>query len=83
MSSLVIKNFINTYKYVLVSACRGKEINIIPFPRHPINQDHLIEDYTKDPDTFIRTRKINKPEKYEFKSIPSEFPKEYFRYESH
>mgnify|MGYP003675558022 CR=1 FL=1 len=82
MSQLIIKNFVNTYKNVFLSACRGKQIKYIPFPKNPINQDYLIENYTKDLDSYIRTRKIKNPENYYFKPITSEFPKEYFRYES-
>jgi hypothetical protein len=82
MSQLIIKSFVNTYKNVFVSACRGKQIKHIPFPKHPINQDHLIENYTEDLYYYIHTQKMKNPDKYVFKPITNEFPNEYFRYES-
>ena len=82
MSKLIIKNFVNTYKNVVVTICRKKQIKHIPFPKNPINQDYLIENYTKDLHFYIHTRKLKNPENYDFKPITPEFPKGYFRYES-
>ena len=40
MSGVVIRNFINTYNHVFVSACSHKNIKIIPFPLYPYNENN-------------------------------------------
>jgi len=82
MSGVVIRNFINTYNHVFVSACSHKNIKIIPFPKYPINTDNSIEKYSNDLDKYIRTGNLKNPENFYFKPVVTNFPKEYFNYES-
>ena len=82
MSTHIIKKFVNNYKHVLVSKCIKNDIKYIPFPKNPINTDCLIEDYSNNLHIYIRTQFIQNPHKYVFKPVSTNFPNEYFRYES-
>lgn len=82
MSIGVIRNFVNTYNRVFVSACNHKNIKIIPFPKYPINTDESIQQYSKTLDNYIRSGYLKSPENFEFKLVAKEFPSEYFNYES-
>jgi|ETNvirnome_6_100_1030635.scaffolds.fasta_scaffold00330_16 hypothetical protein len=82
MSAVVIRNFLNSYKYVLVGVCNHKNIKMIPFPKYPINTDCDIKQYSKDLENYIRIGNLKNPEKFNFKHVISKFPKEYFNYES-
>ena len=82
MSTVVIRNFVNTYNHVLVSACKHKNITFIPFPKYPINTDDKIQQYSSYLDNYVRTGNVKKTADFELKPVVKKFPKEYFNYES-
>jgi hypothetical protein len=79
MSQLVIQNFLNTYKFVFMSACRQKQIKQIPFPKEKIYTDELINAYSNDLHMFIKSGKLNNNQKYVLKPFYKEFPTDYFK----
>ena len=66
------RNFINLYNNVLVSACKHKNIKIIPFPKNKINTDRDIND------NYIRDGNLKNPENFVFKHVVHKFPEVYF-----
>ena len=82
MSASVIRNFVNSYNHVMVSACKQKNIKIIPFPKYPINTDDSITQYSNFLNNYIRTGNIKNPENFDFKHVVPKFPPEYFNYQS-
>ena len=82
MSSVCIRNFINTYNYIYKSGISVKNIKQFPYPKYPINTDKLIKEYQNEVDTFIRTGKVKNPNNFNFEKVKKDFPKEYFNYSS-
>ncbi len=72
------RNFINLYNNVLVSACKHKNIKIIPFPKNKINTDRDIKKYSIELDNYIRDGNLKNPENFVFKHVVHKFPEVYF-----
>ena len=82
MSRRIITGFTNLFNINLLEVIKTNNLNQIPLPIHPINTDNDIMNYHSYLNKYIQYNIHNNHTKYILKPVPSQFPIEYFNYES-